>query len=179
VTRREPAPGGVAFRCPGCSPDAATIGSEFRLGNPFFSRLVGDLVRPAAIMARAHEWSRRYFAAGCGNDVACTRCGRNVRLQPYVRADARPDRPHRRGLYARCDGCGETVSSSIGALALAVPEVRSFRRDHPRTRVLPEREVEVGGTAALVVRHEDVLGSAGVDVVIARETLRVLATVAD
>lgn len=179
VTRREPAPGGVAFRCPGCSPDAATIGSEFRLGNPFFSRLVGDVVRPAAIMARAHGWSRRYFAAGAGKDVACTRCGRSVRLQPYLRDDVRRDRPHRRGLFARCDACGETVSSSIGALALAVPEVRSFRRDHPRTRALPEREVEVGGTPALVVRHEDVLGRTGVDVVLARDTLRVLTAVAD
>ena len=179
VTRREPAPGGVAFRCPGCSPDAATLGSEFRLGNPFFSRLVGDLVRPAAIIARAHGWSRRYFAGGGGEDVACTRCGRSVRLQTYLRDDARLDRPHRRGLFARCDACGESVSSSVGALALAVPEVRSFRRDHPRTRALPEREVDVAGIPALVVRHEDVLGSEGVDVVLARDTLRVLTASAD
>jgi RNA polymerase sigma-70 factor (ECF subfamily) len=178
LTRREPAPGGVAFRCPGCSPDATTVGSEFRLGNPFFSRLVGDLVRPAAIIARASGWSRRYFAGGRGAAVACTRCGRGVRLGTYLRDHSRPDRPHRRGLFARCDGCGETVSSSVGALALAVPEVRAFRRDHPRTRALPERDVEVGGTAALVVRHEDALGSAGVDVVLARDTLRVLAAFA-
>jgi hypothetical protein len=63
----------------------------------------------------------------------------------------------------------------VEGLALARSEVRRFRRDHPRTRVLPRRELDFGGAAAFAVRVEDVAGSSGVDVVFARETLRVLA----
>jgi hypothetical protein len=36
------------------------------------------------------------------------------------------------------------------------------------------REVTLGGTSALLLRYENVLGSAGVDVLFARDTLRLL-----
>ncbi len=175
LMRKEPPPGAVSFRCPGCSPDRPA--STYRLHNPVFARLVGELVRPAAIVARAAEWSWRYFGAGAETgDVACTRCGRSVRLRRYFRdRDGRPSG----GLFADCEACGEQVSSSAGGLALSVPVVRGFRRDHPRTRLLPPREVEAGGVPAIVVRYEDALGRAGVDVVLARETLRVIEPASD
>ena len=167
---RQPAPGVVAFRCPDCNGDAP--GSSYPLGNPVFAELVGDLVRPAAIVARAAGWSSQYFEAGAGaGGVACTRCGRPVTLARY-RWHHRGAERH--GLLARCTACGEQVSSSIGGLALALPEVRAFRREHPRTTAVPAREVEAQGVPAIVVRYEALLGSAGVDVVLARETLRVL-----
>lgn len=160
----------VAFRCPGCTPDR--IGSEFRLANPFFASLLGGLVRPTAIRARVAEWAWRYYSDGIGAGwVPCTRCDRAVPLRRFVR-----DRDGRRqhGLFARCDACGETVSTSVRGLATCVPEVRRFRGDHRRVRAIPEREVDVDGAPALVVRYESVLGSEGVDVVLARDTLRLL-----
>jgi hypothetical protein len=66
------------------------------------------------------------------------------------------------------------VSSSVTGLALALPEVRAFAREHPRLRALPEREIERDGRSAVVLRFEDVRGSAGVDVVFARERVRLL-----
>jgi hypothetical protein len=57
---------------------------------------------------------------------------------------------------------------------LARPDVRRFRRDHPRTSALV-RELDVEGVPAVLVRHRDVLGSAEIDVLFARETLRELA----
>ncbi|MBA3310895.1 MAG: hypothetical protein H0U28_12750 [Nocardioidaceae bacterium] len=63
----------------------------------------------------------------------------------------------------------------MAGLALAHPTVRAFHKGHRRIKARrPPREVETGGLPAVVVRHEDALGSAGVDVVFARDTLRVL-----
>ena len=64
--------------------------------------------------------------------------------------------------------------SSVSGLALAVPGARAFRRDHPRVRALPVQEVDAAGVPGLVIRYENVLGSAGVAVVFDRDTLRVL-----
>jgi RNA polymerase sigma factor (sigma-70 family) len=170
AARQEPAPGAISFRCPTCAGEAP--GAEFRLGNPFFARLVGHLVRPTAILARVADWSSQYYAEGAETGrVACTRCGRAVELRRYfLDRDERPSH----GLFAECDACGEVVSSSARGLAQSLHEVRRFRREHARTRALAEREVEHEGVPALVVRYEDLLGNAGVDVVLARDTLRVL-----
>ena len=175
VVRRDPAPGAVAFRCPGCNPSGT--GYEYSLGNPFFAGLVGDVVRPTAILARAARWSREYFASGAGRaPVACTRCERPVRLRRFFRDR---DGKRRDGLQARCDACGEAVFSSARGVAYSLAEVRDFRREHPRTRALPERELDFGGAPAVVVRYEDALGSAGVSVFFARDTLRVVGLTRD
>jgi RNA polymerase sigma factor (sigma-70 family) len=172
LLRREPPPGSVCLRCPGCARDASGVSSELPLGNPVFAGLVADVVRPTAILARTSQWTQRYFAAGAGHDVACTRCGGSVRITRYTR-DVPAGAPHRTGLVAECRGCGETVSTSVSGLALALPEVRRFRRDHPRTRALA-RELDVDGERAALLRYGDLLGHAGVDVVYSRATLRVL-----
>jgi RNA polymerase sigma-70 factor (ECF subfamily) len=174
LVRRQPSPGATAFRCPACCPDESALASEFRLGNPFFARLLDGLTRPSAVLARAAAWSSRYFAGGRGDPVECTRCGRETPLVKYSREDAAPDESRARGLAAVCAGCGEEVSSSLGGLALVRPEVRRFRRDHPRLHEVPIRQVESCGRAALVVRFQSLSGSAGVDVVFSRDTLRVL-----
>jgi RNA polymerase sigma-70 factor (ECF subfamily) len=170
LVRAERAPGAISFRCPGCEPLERDPSSEFRLANPFFANLLGGLVRPTAIVARTAAWSRDYFAPGANGEAACTGCGKPLRLRRYAREGTR----HRHGLFARCDACGEEVSSSIGGLAVAQPELRALQREHGRTRRLPEREVDHGGIPALVVRYEDTLGSSGVDVLFARDSLRVL-----
>jgi RNA polymerase sigma factor (sigma-70 family) len=166
---RETPPGAITFRCPACTRQAAA--SAFGLENPVFARLLDGLVRPTAILRRTAEWAQEYFAGGAGAAVDCTRCDRAVRLLRYRRdRDGRPSD----GLYAPCPGCGEQVSSSIRGLLVGLPEVRRFRRDHSRSRTLPQRDVTFAGRAAILVRHEDALGSAGVDAVFARDTLRVL-----
>ena len=112
----------VLFRCVGCSPASAA----YDLRNPSFARLVGDLVRPAAILNRAAAWSSEYFGRGAG--------------------------------------------------ALSRPEARSFRAEHTRVRALPERDLAYGNEEATLVRLEAVRGSAALEVLFARDTLRVLAT---
>jgi RNA polymerase sigma-70 factor (ECF subfamily) len=172
LVRREPPPGSISFRCPGCARDAAGVASELPLGNPVFAALVADVVRPTAILTRTSHWTRRYFAAGAGADVACTRCGGTVRITRYTR-DAPAEAPHRTGLMTACGGCGETVSTSVSGLALALPEVLRFRRDHPRTSAVA-RELDVDGEPAAVLRYGDLLGHAGIEIVYSLATLRVL-----
>ena len=154
----------VLFRCVGCSPASAA----YDLRNPSFARLVGDLVRPAAILNRAAAWSGEYFGRGAGA-AGCTRCGRSIRVRHHREGG-------RRGLHGVCRACGEQVWSSVLGLALSRPEARSFRAEHTRVRVLPERDLAYGNEEATLVRLEAVRGSAALEVLFARDTLRVLAT---
>jgi RNA polymerase sigma factor (sigma-70 family) len=170
--RREPAPDALVVRCRSCEPGVVP-GSVFRFDNPLFARLLDDVVRPASILRRVVNWSAEYFDAR-RDDVACTFCGRRATLRPYDRG-AQWHSVHRRGLVARCAACGEQASSSVSAIALAQPEVRAFRREHARIRTLPVRETSFANVDAFAVRHENVLGTARIEVFFARDTLRVLA----
>lgn len=174
VTRREAPPGTVSFRCPGCNPDS--IGAAYLLDNPFFAQLVGEVVRPSAVLARAAGWSRRYFGAGAGTAAACTRCGCAVRLQRYVREHQGESSA---GLLADCSACGEQVSASVRGLASSLIEMRELRRRHPRIHVLPTRRLNFAGCPALAVRYENVLGSSGLTAFFADDTLRPLQVTAD
>jgi RNA polymerase sigma-70 factor (ECF subfamily) len=156
--------GHVRFRCTGCSPASAS----YDLGNPFFARLLGDLVRPTAILNRAAAWSSEYFRRGVGRG-SCTRCRAPI--------DVRRHRDGRRnGLLGVCGACGEQVWSSVVGLAHAHREARVFHAEHGRVRTLPERDLSYCSTPATVVRLEAVRGCAALDIVLARDTLRVLAT---
>jgi Zn finger protein HypA/HybF involved in hydrogenase expression len=172
VMRREP--DGISFRCPACHPGADELAVDLRLDNPGYARLVGDLVRPAAILRRIREWSARYFDPGAAM-VECTRCRRPATLRPHRRDDVPNDPASALGLVAQCPSCGQQAWSSLPALAHGHPDLIAFRQRHPRLRTVPGRELDCGGVAAVLVRCEDALGSAAADVVFARDTLRVLA----
>jgi RNA polymerase sigma factor (sigma-70 family) len=154
----------VLFRCTECSPASAS----YDLRNPSFARVVGDLVRPAAILNRAAAWSSEYFSLGAG-EADCTRCGRQIRVRHH-------DEGRRRGLHGLCHACGEQVWSSVLGLAHSRPEARAFRAEHVRVRTLPARDLGYRGQEATLVRLEAMRGSAALDVLFARDTLRVLAT---
>jgi hypothetical protein len=154
----------VAFRCDACGPGPS---AAYDLGNPSFAEVVGDLVRPSAILHRTGAWSSRYFHRGAGA-AACTRCAHAIRLE--VHADT-----SRCGLRGRCRACGEEVWSSAQGLVHGLPEARAFRHDHGRLRTLPARGLGYHGADALLVRLESLRGSASLDVVLRRDTLRVLA----
>ena len=154
----------VAFRCIGCAPTSAS----YDLGNPFFARLVGDLIRPTAILNRTAAWASEYFRGGSGA-AQCTRCRRPISVRHHREGG-------RHGLHGVCRACGEEVWSSVLGLALSRPEARAFRAKHTRVRTLPDRDLEYGNAEATLVRLEAVQGSAALDVLFARDTLRVLAT---
>lgn len=148
----------IAFRCPAC--DTGAMSHHVDLTNPFFARLMGDVARPTAILGRLAKWSRRYFEPGV-SPAACPACAARTRI--VLDGD-------RLGLCAVCATCGRGVSSSVRGIAGSLPEVRAFRR----ARIGRGRLVEHGGVPAVAVRCEDVLGTAAIDAVFARDTLRLL-----
>lgn len=154
----------VAFRCLACATAPAAV---YDLGNPAFAQLVGDLVRPAAILNRAAAWSSDYFRLGAGEAV-CTRCRGPLRLH-------RTSTGERHGLHGECHRCGEMVWSSVRGVAVTRPEARAFWAEHTRVRTLPERDLEYRGVGATLVRLEAARSRAALDVVFRRDTLRVLA----
>jgi RNA polymerase sigma factor (sigma-70 family) len=173
--RTDSGSGLLSFWCPGCHSDPAQLSYQYRLGNPFFARLFHELTQPTAILARAADWSCRYFQGGVqSGHVQCTRCGRRVAVQQFVRDGASGDLPCQRGIVVACSFCGEQVCSSAQGMALALPRVRQFLREHPSARLSDARgrADNVGGTT--VVGFVDGIGGASVDVVFARDSLRLL-----
>jgi len=77
-------------------------------------------------------------------------------------------------LVVTCGYCGLQNVQSHAGLILASAQGQAFRRAHPRIRLLPEREVETQGRAALVTSFATVTDGARFEVVSARETYDVL-----
>ena len=82
-------------------------------------------------------------------------------------------------MHVRCATCDGLTWTSLGSLALGLPEGRRFWRRYPRIYALPEREVEVNGNAAIVKSYGERGGIACFDVVFARSTLDVLRVYGD
>jgi hypothetical protein len=74
-------------------------------------------------------------------------------------------------VYALCGSCGEETCCSLDGLALSLPEVRRFRRSHPRIRALPVRHVERAGRRTLVLGFSDVTSRDQVDILLDDRTL--------
>ena len=165
----------VAFRCPACASHPQAVGSAFRLANPTFAALLGGVVQPAAVARRAAAWSHAYFTPGGGAAQApCTACGQLAPLAAYRRTDARLALRHRVGLQVSCPACGETVSSSLGGMAASLPESRELRARVGRVRATEAMTTQVDGRSALVVGQRAAQGSAGVEMVVAADTLRLI-----
>ncbi|MGH2560339.1 MAG: RNA polymerase sigma factor [Thermomicrobiales bacterium] len=120
---------------------------------------------------RVHAWLHETFRDGFAERTAiCLWCGGAASL--------RTGREAFLGLHqiqAVCRQCGQV--SEIGAVtarAVATPEGRAFWREHPRIRVLPDREVEVAGSPAIVAGVESVTTAARLDVLFVRDTLQII-----
>jgi RNA polymerase sigma-70 factor (ECF subfamily) len=149
--------GEIELTCTACSRDVLV---RYPLDNPQFARLVGDLERPTAMMRRVGDWTLRYFAGGEGARAECTRCARSVTVRAHVREGGN------RGLYVRCEVCGEEVWSSLVGLAGALPRVRELRA----RRLLEVREA--GNVVSIV--HGAVDGGRIGEVAVERGTYALL-----
>jgi RNA polymerase sigma factor (sigma-70 family) len=169
-------PGTVSFSCPACHPDPDMTGSDYRLTNAHFARLIGRLTRPRTILKRTSAWTHDYFTRAIEvRAAACTNCGRpaQFRLSLHEDTPALVTDPHL--VHVHCEGCGEETSSSFGGLMMNLPEVQRFWSEHRRIRtLLPQHEVEIAGHPALVTRFESVTDAARLDVVSRRDTLMVI-----
>lgn len=168
VGRLSPTRSEFWLRCPGC-------GSINRSSMSRRTGLVWDGLKGfRPILTRLMAWMDPFYRQALSPaPVPCTGCGRPVRFR-LQRLDA--DRPHAVEVRARCGACGANVQTYHTWLALCTPQGRRFYREHGRIRRVGEYVVAVGpaGGPALVTSYESVVGAARLDVVAARDTLRVL-----
>jgi hypothetical protein len=153
------------------------VSAAYRLDNPELGPRLAEVSRPSAVVARMAAWSLAFWPdAIAAGQAPCTRCGAVAPVAPYLRDEAATLRC-RRGWQVGCPACGEELSTSLGGLALVLPETRRLRRQRPRTRAVPDREASWAGREALVVGYRDDASGDGVDVFFDRETTRLLAVV--
>ena len=159
----------LVLRCPECSFSGANLGPMERE-----EPLAGARVNKPAL-TRLMVWADGYFQhAVTHGAVPCSRCREQTLLQLGMPDDVLPVARHLRGVYTSCATCGCSNDISLDGLALWGPEGRRFWKEHPRIRMLPEREVEAMGQAAIIKSFESVTGAATFAVAFACDTYRVL-----
>lgn len=156
------------LRCPGC-------GSINRSSMSRRTGLVWDGLKGfRPILTRLMAWMDPFYRQALSPaPVPCTGCGRPMRFR-LQRLGA--DRPQAVEVRARCGACGARVQTYHAWLALCTPQGRSFYKEHGRIRRVGDYVVAVGpaGGPALVTSYESVVGAARLDVVVTRDTLRIL-----
>jgi len=174
--RRDAQAGVVQARCDRCDPGG--LASSWSLDNPALRPHLTAVSRPSAVVARMAAWSHAWWpAAIAAGRATCTRCGLDVEVLPYDRADV-DDARTRRGWQASCGACGEVLTTSLLGLVLVQPEARALRARRPRAHAVPTRQAEHAGRTALVVGLLDDGTGDRVDVLFDETTARPLRVVA-
>ncbi|HEV2126635.1 MAG TPA: RNA polymerase sigma factor, partial [Chloroflexota bacterium] len=162
----------LSLRCPAC---CAAPGVYVSHGD--YPALFNGITRVKPALNRVLAWYDDHFQRRPpGAVLPCLRCGQLLPIRgplavsphvpPMLRATL--------AISVHCDACGANAEHQIAGRALALPEGRQFWRDHPRIHLLPPREIDLGGVAAVVTRFESVTTSATLDVVSVRDTFEVV-----
>lgn len=166
--------GELTLRCPACIPAYLREPSPniLHLSDP---DVLGGVKTFKPALSRAMDQARRLFAPALSSGViSCPACGRPGPIRMGIPEYVPEPRWAESGVYFRCGGCGWVHDMSLAGLALWRPEGRCFWRQHPRIRLLPEREVESAGRRAIVTRYESLADGSRFEVVSARDGFRVL-----
>ncbi|HYP19505.1 MAG TPA: sigma-70 family RNA polymerase sigma factor [Chloroflexia bacterium] len=162
--------GTLTLWCPGCSP---------QLGTEIFSSGITHLLVGVkgyrAALTRLLTWVNHYYDEAL-NDFAglCAACGKQNTLHPTLPQQVTPRLGREPGLHILCSNCKRVSWASLRSLAQALPPVREFWKLHPRLHTLPIRELEANGRSAYMVSFRGVSDGAEMDVIIDRETFRVV-----
>ncbi|MDP9372423.1 MAG: sigma-70 family RNA polymerase sigma factor [Chloroflexota bacterium] len=160
----------LSWYCPECSPEPGVVFDRVS-----FTELFDGVTGYKAAFSAFSRWLESYFRPGLARRSLPCVCGHTISLRTDLPENPPRIMRGRRGVYAGCDSCGATEYwQGLAGLVLALPAAQRFRRDHPRMRMLPEREVEVAGRAAVVTRLESVTDGARLDVISARDTYELL-----
>ncbi len=167
----------LMVRCPACHP---WVEKPIQAWASRMAAVLG--LDPQDVMGHARSYkvawnrfkarSRELTANGIiGLTVKCIRCGGDVpvRMSEYEfhgHRDLRTDCPH----CGHLDGLSTTTGVAMGT-----PEARRFWSEQGRIRTLPALQTEAGGVPAIVERIESLTSPAVLEVVIARDTARVIA----
>jgi len=160
----------LRLRCPACCPEPEVDIEQ--CANPALLRNVRSF-RPA--LSRISTYGHAYYQQAIATRrLPCTVCGVPITIQSRLPDDVPSSQRGRRAIYARCPVCRTACWATLPGLVRRLPEGRRFWRAHPRIRLLPEREVEAAGIAAVVTSFASRTDSARLDVLCADESYAVL-----
>jgi hypothetical protein len=171
IGRLTAAPAMLDVRCPACP---GTLG---RFSYSEGDELLAGLTSLKSALNRVKRWADGYYlpalARGWGY---CGGCGRAVpaRLVTPADRDLPSDVTPGWGVILTCAICGSLCWTRLYALALCWPEGEMSWRAQPRLRLLPEREVEHNGRAAIVTSFASTTAPAQLDIIAARDTFELL-----
>lgn len=173
--------GEFLLRCPHCcrTPEEAHSQWCFSPSEPLPAKSFEALYRWG--LKETHREIQQVMA---GDPGTCPACGTPIRVTFGVIDDCSPLVGGRWGMRRFCpnsactfgnpDGVGAGDRTTLGTMALGMPEGMSFWRKHPQLLTLPEREIEHDGVPAVVIGFQDMASDARLDVISHRDTLRTL-----
>lgn len=165
--------GEAQYRCAG----ACAYPSGVICGISGVDDVTGGLASPKSILTRILAGLDAHYSSILEGDAArCPACERPLVLYREIPAEAGVPQFVRdfHGLHLVCPACGPVDSASLWHLALDHPAALAFWRAHPRMRALPITEVEAQGRPAFMTGFASADGSRRLDIVSARDDLRVL-----
>jgi RNA polymerase sigma-70 factor (ECF subfamily) len=161
--------GKLYMRCPQCSSHSGHF-IHSRLGNG-----LQDIQTYRPAVSRVLRIIDEMFRARAKDGAApCPACGDWLPIARGTPPWVPPRYVNPNSIYLWHPGCGGADSETWHSLTWSLPEARSFWREHPRMRFLPEREIEAAGSPAVVTGFQSVTDGARLDVVALRDSLRVL-----
>jgi hypothetical protein len=160
--------GELQLRCPGCNDPQ---NEHERISYSQLPCLQGiKAYKPAItrVLACTYDYCFKHSNAGI---VPCLHCGRPQPLRIGSPPGVTNNAPV---VYTWCEHCDAGVSNAWGGLALCLPQGRAFWQKHPRLSALPEREVEIAGTPAILTSFASVTGNATFEVGFSKRTFEVI-----
>ena len=170
--RFRPAEGELLLRCPGCTPPGHNHYVNSHLGDGFAGLRT---IKPALSRVQRIVHGLYHIQPADGAMRYCT-CGTWVPIRqgrPAWEFSGTDDDSS--GYFCIwCPTCGLYDGETWHTLTLSLPEAQRFWKDNPRVHFLPARQIEVGGSPAMVTGFESLTGAARLEVVTLRDSLRVI-----
>jgi len=163
--------GVISSSCTGpCFREGTIIGSKWMTAGTSALTSVKSILRRELI--DLHEYYRQVLAARGGH---CSSCGSPVALEHWS-TNALPEleTPYAYGIRLPCRACGFENDAPLSHLLLDTPLLQRFWRRHPRMEVLPVREIEVSGRAALLSGFASIDTGTRIAMIAAADTYEIL-----
>jgi RNA polymerase sigma-70 factor (ECF subfamily) len=158
------------LRCPHCALTADDWITHYTPPGTLFEGV--KTFKPA--LSRALASGRDYYQPALSNgQTTCYNCGAEATIKRHLPAYAPATRYGQRGMHTLCSNCQAKNYGTLDQFALSLPQVQKFWRQHPRMRLLPEKEISIENLPGLLIRVESVTTAASVAVLLDETTYEV------
>jgi RNA polymerase sigma factor (sigma-70 family) len=159
-----------AVRCPDCQ---GALGYDFTSGNPTINvaRVLGGVKGFKPALTRLSAWWHNYNSSGLSQGyIACPVCARRAQVTTNPPPGTHPALQQLRGMYISCPSCTKVYCFTPSGVAFHSAQAQAFWRNHPRLRLLEERDAVVEGHPAAIVTLESVTSNARLEIALSRES---------